>query len=117
MTHIAQNALSSRPISIPRRVKILTHTVNHKRKILGRVIVDTEEQQQYCDRKFKTSMPCTRSLFKTINSLDQATEIFRMSRINKPKRLPHINFLLKYSMKEIILNIKLTEQPTSSNSQ
>jgi hypothetical protein len=66
-------------------------------------------------RRAKMSMPCTRRLFETIDGFNQVTEMSRMRRINKSRRLPHIHFLFKHTMKESILNIKLMQIPTSSN--
>jgi hypothetical protein len=62
-------------------------------------------------------MPCTRSLLQAIECLDQATEVLGASRINITRRLSHVYLFLQYAMKESILNIHLTEIPTSSDSE
>jgi hypothetical protein len=61
----------------------------------------------------KASMPGTGHLFKPIEGFDQTTEMLRMSRINKPRRLTHVDLLLKNTMEESILNIKLPNMPTT----
>jgi hypothetical protein len=61
-------------------------------------------------------MPSTGSLFQTIERFDQATKMLRASRINKTRRLSHVNLFLQDTMEESILNIQLTKIPTSSNS-
>jgi hypothetical protein len=65
----------------------------------------------------KPSMPGTRSLFETIESLHHATKMIRPRGIMKTWVLTHVDFLLKNTMQEGILNIKLKKMPTIGNSQ
>jgi hypothetical protein len=65
----------------------------------------------------KTCMPHTRSLLQSIQSLYKAAETLRTCRINKAWGLTHINLLLQNTMQKSILHIKLTKEPSLSNSQ
>jgi hypothetical protein len=56
-------------------------------------------------------------LLEAIECLDQATEVLGASRINITRRLSHVYLFLQNAMKESILNIHLTEIPTSSDSE
>jgi hypothetical protein len=62
-------------------------------------------------------MPCTRSLFQSIQSLYKTAEMLGTCRINKAWGLTHINLLLKNTMQKSILDIKLSKEPSTSNSQ
>jgi hypothetical protein len=62
-------------------------------------------------------MPRTRSLLQAIQSLYKTTEMLRTCRINKAWGLTHINLLLKNTMQKGILDIKLSKEPSTSNSQ
>jgi hypothetical protein len=62
-------------------------------------------------------MPCTRSLLKTIESLNHAVDVIRLRETLEARRLVHINFLFNNTMKKCILNIELAKVPTNGNSQ
>jgi hypothetical protein len=65
----------------------------------------------------KASMPGSRSLFKTIERLFKMTQMLGTGRIDKSRRLMHIDLFLQNSMKKSILNIQLAKRPATSNSQ
>jgi hypothetical protein len=67
------------------------------------------------DKWAKLLKPGLRSLFETIDSLVKLTDMGRMLRINKTRRLSHENRLLKKAIQEGILDIKLLERPTERN--
>jgi hypothetical protein len=57
-------------------------------------------------------MPCRRCLLKTIESFDHTTKMLWLRRINKPRWLTHVLLLiLKNTMEESVLNIKLAKMP------
>jgi hypothetical protein len=62
-------------------------------------------------------MPGTRGLLQAIECLHQATEMLRTSKINKTRRLAHVDLFLQYTMEKSILNIHLTKIPAPSNSK
>ena len=53
-------------------------------------------------------MPSSRSLLQAIKRLMKFTDIIGMNRINVPKGLKDVNFLLEHTMKEGIPYIKLS---------
>jgi hypothetical protein len=64
----------------------------------------------------KACMPCARGLLEAIKRLDHVTWMIRLSRVLKTGWLTHINLLLKNTMKERVLNIKLAKMPTVGDS-
>jgi hypothetical protein len=60
-------------------------------------------------------MPGPRGLFESINSLNETTQMMRAMRILKTRGLTHEHFFLENTIKKSILNIKLTQGPTTRN--
>jgi hypothetical protein len=53
----------------------------------------------------KTSMPCPKSMLKSIALLNETTNMLWMIRIQKARSLSHANFLIENAMKKSILHI------------
>ena len=55
--------------------------------------------------------PSPRGLFQTVESFVKTTHQGRFGRINKARRLFHINLILKLTLKKCITNIQLFDGP------
>jgi hypothetical protein len=62
-------------------------------------------------------MPSTGGLFQTIECFHQATEMLRATRVNKTRRLTHVNLFLQNTMEKSILNIRLMKILAPSNNK
>lgn len=71
------------------------------------------------EKAFEYSEPNPRRLFETIESLMKFTNIIGASRINEALWLFHIDNFTEISMKECIIDVKLTKCPVlgESNSE
>ena len=69
----------------------------------------------YEQKTTKAMKPSPRSLFQTIDRLFNETYMCRKMRINKARRLSHVNFFRKETMKGCILNINLKNIPVIGN--
>ena len=68
-------------------------------------------------RQMKTARfmePSSRDLFEVINSFLEFTYMTRKVRVNKPRRLSHINFLSQSAIKKSILDVQLLNKLTKS---
>jgi len=57
----------------------------------------------------KLMKPSSRSLLRTINGLFEFVDMTRMIMMNKPRRLLHVNFLRKISIKKGVFNIQVVK--------
>src|ERR1044072_1988436 len=61
--------------------------------------------------------PSTRRLFKAIKGFVQPTHMCGEARINKARRLFHVNCLSEMTMKKSIFDIQLMKLPTMKNNK
>src|SRR5438105_2501634 len=100
------------------------YIINVDQKVYGDLRATKNKQRSVCRRCHKTMsrenrakvmMPYPRCLFKTIEGHVKLTQMVRMLRILKSRWLAHKHLFLKNTMEKGILDIKLTNSPSSSN--